>query len=109
MSADRHPNLIITASMPVPDVMVIPRSRSCAIKSMTVSPSCTSAKETRRCQSFDRTNQLGGTGSGIHTSDGLGLAAVEQHALGRCGLAGVDVRHDPNVADTLQLCATEGM
>ena len=39
----------------------------------------------------------------VHLADLVRLARVEQDALGRRGLAGVDVGHDPDVADQLKL------
>ena len=58
------------------DVIVMPRSCSCSIQSMTAAPSCTSP---------------------ILCVD----AGVEQDALGGRGLAGVDVRTDADVAIAL--------
>src|SRR6185312_388287 len=39
----------------------------------------------------------------VDLADLVRLARVEQDALGRRGLAGVDVGHDPDVADKLKL------
>src|SRR5208337_1069538 len=57
-------------------VMVMPRSRSCSIQSMVAVPSSTDPI--------------------------LGHTRVIQDALGRCGLAGIDVRHDPDIAGILE-------
>ena len=57
----------------------MPRSRSCSIQSIVAVPSSTDA-------------------------DLVGHTRIEQDALGRSGLAGVDVRHDADVARFCELC-----
>jgi len=38
----------------------------------------------------------------VHLSDAMRLSRIEQDALGRSGLAGIDVGHDADVSTPLQ-------
>jgi hypothetical protein len=40
-------------------------------------------------------------GAFVHFADAMSDAGVKQNPLRRCGLAGIDVRHDSNVPATL--------
>jgi hypothetical protein len=40
----------------------------------------------------------------VHFADFVSHARVEQDAFGRSGLAGINVRHDPDVASVCELC-----
>jgi hypothetical protein len=38
----------------------------------------------------------------VHFSDAMGNAGIKQNPLRRCGLAGVDVRHDSDIPATIE-------
>jgi hypothetical protein len=40
----------------------------------------------------------------VHLTDLVGNTGVEQDTFGRGGLTGVNVRHDSNVANLVQVC-----
>ena len=43
-------------------------------------------------------HEVHGSSALVHFADLMGLARIEQDALGRCGLAGVDMRHDADIS-----------
>src|SRR5690606_21217113 len=49
-----------------------------------------------------------GGGTVVHLADLVGQAGVEENALGRGGLAGIDVRHDADVARVFEVAGHVG-